>query len=137
MKREIKTIENTTLYRDFYKYVVDKFGSMSHFAKILHGDLYALNGIQNMIDNEKSRVKIWWMDGKAHELAYDKKKVFISYGERLQVQDKVSGILGKRKIKLSQYLREVKFNRASYDNITAGRNPYKNESYQKLMKILF
>ena len=137
MSNETGTVQGTTEYEDFRYYVEGKFGSMANLSMHLVGNRTSLLSVFNIRDNDKGRTRIWWLNKKAHELKYDKLLVYISEKDIKQIRYKVIEILYKENIILAEWLRSVKFKRYAYDSIVNGINIFKNESYGKLMKILF
>ena len=131
------TIEHTDQFKAFKDYVIGKYGTMSHFSKILLDDFRKLTCIERKIDNQETRDYIWELERMAQQLKYDKSKIFISDAERLEIKRRVTAELKLKKVTRAKFFRSVNYSDGHYKRIISKANLYKNESYNQLMNILF
>ena len=131
------TIEHTDQFKAFKDYVIGKYGTMSHFSKILLDDFRKLTCIERKIDNQETRDYIWELERMAQQLKYDKSKVFISDEERAVIETEVIIQCKLQGISKVQLFLNIHYEYGKYYRIINCKNPYKNESYNKLMNILF
>ena len=131
------TIKDTKLFQDFHNYVIGKYESMGNFSMIATGKRNTFACIEWKILNKKNIKYIILLNSQAHDYSYDKTKIFIYKAERLAIYKKVSEIVEEKGITVIQYFRDIHISINTYKQIVSGLNIYKNESYQKLTKILF
>jgi hypothetical protein len=121
-------------YKDFEKYVISKFITMSNFSKVLYGDFTKLTSICNLANNRKNRTRLWWLDKKAHEIEFNYNDVYIDDKELDDLNRKFRiqlGISNRR-----QWCIKNKFDRVALDNILSGRIIRKNKQYDKFINLL-
>lgn len=137
METETGTIEHTTLYRDFYEYVVGKFGSMANFSMMVsNGNRMKLTSIERKTDNDETRFYIEKLTKIAQQLACDESLIYISKAEIDKIVKRVYDKAEINKTSVNKWLVAEKFNPSAYYAIINGANIFKNKSYQQLMKIL-
>ncbi len=137
MSNETGTVKETTLYKMFYDYVIGKFESMANFSMIENGDRRKFTRMENAKDTEENREDIWKLHRLAQLYRYDKSLVYISDAERLSIKNRVTEIVKSKGITKVKFFWDSHISISIYKQVVSKLNIFKNESYHKLMKILF
>ena len=137
MSNETGTVKDTTQFKEFYNYVIDKFESMANFSMIQNGDRRTFVRMENKLDTQKTRDYIYGLERMAQQLKYDKSLVYISDAERSAIKNKVTEIVKEKGITKAKFFLDSHISINIYKQVVSELNIFKNESYQKLMNILF